>query len=72
VLIAAHGLYLIDFDRGSLREPATAWQAGNLRRLRRSLLKEGACGSDPAAFDQTLWQPLLRGYDRTLHAEVQA
>lgn len=68
VLLAPGGLYLIDFDRGSLRAPAAAWQAANLQRLRRSLLKEGAGEGDPAAFDQALWQPLLRGYERAMQA----
>lgn len=72
VLVTANGLFLIDFDRGSLRAPATRWQTANLRRLRRSLLKEGACGGDPAAFDETLWQPLLRGYEQTVHAGDRA
>ncbi len=33
-----HG-WLIDFDRGRLRIPATPWRQGNLARLRRSLIK---------------------------------
>jgi len=33
-----HG-WLIDFDRGKLRIPATPWRQANLTRLRRSLLK---------------------------------
>ena len=31
--------WLIDFDRGTLRIPATAWRERNLARLQRSLLK---------------------------------
>src|SRR3546814_16381615 len=31
--------WMIDFDRSPLRTPATGWRAGNLARLRRSLLK---------------------------------
>ena len=31
--------WLIDFDKGELRIPATAWRERNLKRLRRSLLK---------------------------------
>ncbi|KAF1687501.1 3-deoxy-D-manno-octulosonic acid kinase [Pseudoxanthomonas broegbernensis] len=31
--------WLIDFDRGRMRIPATGWREGNLRRLHRSLLK---------------------------------
>src|SRR3546814_18168423 len=30
---------MIDFDRSTLRIPATGWREGNLARLRRSLLK---------------------------------
>lgn len=33
-----HG-WLIDFDRGVLRIPATRWRERNLKRLHRSLLK---------------------------------
>ncbi len=35
---SGHG-WLIDFDRGRLRIPATPWRQANLARLRRSLLK---------------------------------
>lgn len=72
VLLAPGGLYLIDFDRGKLRSPAARWQAANLQRLRRSLLKEDAGESDPAAFEEELWQPLLRGYQRAIQAGDQA
>jgi 3-deoxy-D-manno-octulosonic acid kinase len=72
ILRAPDGLYLIDFDRGSLRAPAAAWQTSNLQRLRRSLLKEGAGAGDPAAFDEALWQPLLRGYERAMQAGERA
>ncbi|HEY0197690.1 MAG TPA: lipopolysaccharide kinase InaA family protein, partial [Rhodanobacter sp.] len=62
------GLYLIDFDRGRMREPATGWQQGNLQRLRRSLLKLGAGGQGEAAFGTRIWQPLLHRYGRTLES----
>lgn len=68
VMIAPDGLYLIDFDRGRLREPAPHWQQSNLQRLRRSLLKLGAAGQGEAAFDATIWQPLLQRYGRTLNS----
>lgn len=67
VLVTPNELYLIDFDRGRLRIPATAWQQANLQRLRRSLLKLGAAGAGEAAFEETLWQPLLHRYGRTLN-----
>lgn len=72
VLLAPEGLYLIDFDRGELRTPAARWREANLQRLRRSLLKEDAGESEPAAFEATLWQPLLRGYRQTIQAGAPA
>jgi 3-deoxy-D-manno-octulosonic acid kinase len=57
---------LIDFDRGRMRIPATAWQRANLQRLRRSLLKLGAATDGEAAFEKNVWQPLLYRYGRTL------
>jgi 3-deoxy-D-manno-octulosonic acid kinase len=57
---AADKVWLIDFDRGSLRSPGL-WQDANLVRLRRSLLKV----TDPlpaGRFSETDWQSLLAGY----------
>lgn len=68
VLVTADGLYLIDFDRGELRPAAASWRQANLQRLRRSLLKLGAAKQGVAAFDAGLWEPLTRGYERTLQA----
>lgn len=40
ILFDSAGLgWVIDFDKGRLRIPATSWREANLRRLRRSLLK---------------------------------
>lgn len=66
VLVTPGALYLIDFDRGRMRIPATAWQQANLQRLRRSLLKLGAAAGGEAAFEKNIWQPLLHRYGRTL------
>jgi 3-deoxy-D-manno-octulosonic acid kinase len=68
VLVTSGELYLIDFDRGRLRSPATAWQQANLQRLRRSLLKLGAASQGQTAFEDAIWQPLLYRYQRTLDA----
>ena len=68
VLVTSGELYLIDFDRGHLRTPAITWQQANLQRLRRSLLKLGAAGQGETAFEETIWQPLLYRYQRTLAA----
>ena len=68
VLIAPDGVYLIDFDRGRLRRDAAGWRLANLQRLRRSLIKLGAADGGMPGFEQALWMPLLRGYERTLGA----
>lgn len=73
VLVAADGLYLIDFDRGELRAPARGWQRANLARLRRSFLKvlggtEHEDRDGPEAFERTLWAPLMQGYDTAMGA----
>jgi 3-deoxy-D-manno-octulosonic acid kinase len=65
VLVAADGLYLIDFDRGRLRAEDARWRKGNLERLRRSLLKLGAGDSD---FAGRIWAPLLEAYRRVFDA----
>lgn len=53
-------VWLIDFDRGGLREPGL-WCDANLARLRRSILK--VCDPLPAGrFNETLWTALLAGY----------
>jgi 3-deoxy-D-manno-octulosonic acid kinase len=68
VLATQERLYLIDFDRGEWRKPAATWRLSNLQRLRRSLVKLGATKQGDAAFEQTVWQPLLDGYGRTFDA----
>lgn len=64
ILVAGDGLWLIDFDRGEIRVTGTAWKLANLARLKRSLLKVGACGRDESLLDREVWAPLMRGYER--------
>lgn len=64
ILLAGDALWLIDFDRGEIRQGGTAWKLSNLARLKRSLLKVGACDHDEAALDGKIWGPLMRGYER--------
>jgi 3-deoxy-D-manno-octulosonic acid kinase len=64
ILLAGDTLWLIDFDRGEIRLTGTAWKLSNLARLKRSLLKVGACDRDEAALDGEIWGPLMRGYER--------
>jgi 3-deoxy-D-manno-octulosonic acid kinase len=53
-------VYLIDFDRGTLRKPGL-WCDGNLVRLRRSLEKV-TYALPPDRFTESDWQGLLGGY----------
>jgi len=66
ILLAREQLWLIDFDRGEIRATGTAWKLANLARLKRSLLKVGACDHDEAVLDRQIWTPLVRGYERVL------
>lgn len=54
-------VYLIDFDRGRLRQPAGQWQQANLQRLHRSLLKLQS-KTKKFFFADTDWQMLLAAY----------
>ncbi|MFQ6372838.1 3-deoxy-D-manno-octulosonic acid kinase [Shewanella sp. YIC-542] len=63
ILLAGEQFYLIDFDRGCIKPPATAWQQANLARLLRSFNKEQK--KQPSlAFTPQNWQQLLAGYQR--------
>jgi 3-deoxy-D-manno-octulosonic acid kinase len=66
VLLAADALWLIDFDRGEIRAGGTAWKLANLARLKRSLLKVGACNRDALRLDHEIWRPLMHGYEQGL------
>lgn len=62
VLVGPNGLWLVDFDRGRIRASQGGWRRGNLLRLRRSLLKLGACDRDEEKLDRAIWTPLIRAY----------
>ncbi|MBS0431955.1 MAG: 3-deoxy-D-manno-octulosonic acid kinase [Proteobacteria bacterium] len=66
VLVMPSGLALVDFDRGRIRRRDGDWRLGNLRRLRRSLLKLGACDRDEARLDREIWTPLMRAYESAM------
>lgn len=66
ILLDAQRVWLLDFDRGSLRTPARSWQLATLARLRRSLLKLGAARDGEPRFDATVWGPLMAAYERAL------
>jgi len=55
-------IWLIDFDKCSLRQPKTSWQKSNLARLKRSLDKEHH-KHEEFQFQNTDWQKLLEGYN---------
>lgn len=64
ILLNVQGdVYLIDFDRGRIRQPASGWQQQNLARLERSLNKLKRLEGDSFAFDAKGWSLLLRIYN---------
>jgi 3-deoxy-D-manno-octulosonic acid kinase len=60
LLVGDDSVYLIDFDRGSLKKPGL-WCDGNLVRLRRSLEKI-TYKLPPEHFSEADWHGLLDGY----------
>lgn len=76
ILIASKGkdpqlnnpFYLIDFDRGELRAPASQWQQANLDRLLRSFNKEQA-KFPMLHFTPSDWQQLTLGYQDLMKHE---
>jgi 3-deoxy-D-manno-octulosonic acid kinase len=66
ILLTSDAVWVVDFDRGELRTPAQAWQASNLARLRRSLIKVGAANDGEEKFDRILWKALTSAYQQHL------
>jgi tRNA A-37 threonylcarbamoyl transferase component Bud32 len=56
-------VYLVDFDKGSIRYLGEAWKAANLARLQRSLLKFKSLNA-VFHYDQANWRALLDGYNK--------
>ena len=54
-------VYLIDFDKGHLRETQRSWQLENLDRLKRSLKKLKKADKN-LNFEEADWEALLSGY----------
>jgi len=54
-------VYLIDFDKGRLRETQRSWQLNNLNRLQRSLNKI-SLADNKVNFELRDWEYLLAGY----------
>lgn len=62
-------LWLLDFDRGRLRGPGSAWRRRNLARLRRSL--EKVSRSSPIGFGEAQWEWLMQGYRAAPAADLR-
>lgn len=71
VLLDARKVWLIDFDRGELRAPQSAWRLANLSRLKRSLIKIGSARDGEAVFDREIWQPLMAAYESAFEASAK-
>ena len=63
LLTDSGGVYLIDFDKGEIRNQERGWQQANMDRLERSLLKLSTQIS-PFHFSKIVWQQLLHGYNQ--------
>ena len=63
ILLDTHGkLWLVDFDKGRIRNPHhPGWQQANLKRLKRSLDKISVQRTS-RAFAPDLWSEVLRAY----------
>ena len=66
VLMDTQGrIWLIDFDRGALRQSARRWQQANLARLQRSLRKRVAAAAGRAPISDG-WREMLSAYDTSM------
>ncbi|TKB56275.1 3-deoxy-D-manno-octulosonic acid kinase [Ferrimonas aestuarii] len=61
ILLDENQFFLIDFDRGELRQSEASWQQANLERLKRSLHKEMG-RVDGLHWKPEQWQHLMEGY----------
>jgi 3-deoxy-D-manno-octulosonic acid kinase len=61
IVFAADRMYLLDFDRGSIRGHKRFWPARSLRRLRRSLRKS-ARQNPVFHFSESDWEIFLKAY----------
>ena len=66
VLMDTQGrIWLIDFDRGALRQSARRWQQANLARLQRSLRKRVGAAAGRAPISDG-WHEMLSAYDTSM------
>lgn len=61
LLTSANEVYLIDFDKGSIRPSSNTWKAANISRLLRSLRKLQD-RQETFHFTDDNWQSLIHGY----------
>jgi 3-deoxy-D-manno-octulosonic acid kinase len=61
LLVSDGGIYLIDFDRGKIKDQGQGWKRRNLARLLRSLTKF-SCRHSHFAFNPVDFEWLKRGY----------
>ena len=63
LLISDGQIYLIDFDKGEIKNTQKNWPQANLARLKRSIEKETAQSCDHELKEQ--WQALIQSYQST-------
>ena len=64
-----YAFWLIDFDKCEHRAIDESWQKENLKRLKRSLMKEATI-YDNFFYQEKNWQQLLHGYNHFAHKNI--
>jgi len=70
LLINGEDIYLIDFDKGTIKSNLNNWPQANLARLKRSIEKETqqSCDKELSAH----WQALLNGHQAIMQPHVKS
>ncbi|MEM7389675.1 MAG: lipopolysaccharide kinase InaA family protein, partial [Pseudomonadota bacterium] len=59
-------VFIIDFDRGEIKQPHASWQTENIKRLARSFAKEQG-RNEVMHWQQSDWQSLVCDYQALLN-----
>lgn len=63
ILVTPDRIWIVDFDRGAVRQPHAAWRQSNLARLHRSCAKVlSAAPRVDGDFREAVWSPLMLAY----------
>jgi len=72
ILVTPDRIWIVDFDRGSLRTPVETWRRSNLERLHRSCVKVlNAAQRVDGDFREAVWSPLLQAYETAFERSTE-